>query len=148
MLKSLMLLSAVAIAAPAMAQTTGTATATAPASTNAAQPATPATAATPAPAGGAATAATPATPAEPANPADAVKQVVDAGWATYDTDTNSNLSKAEFGNWMTALREKSPPAEQAKVKDATAWNDAAFKKADADKNAQVSRVELEAFLKG
>ena len=151
-MKSLFLISAFALAAPAFAQTVG-----APASTNAAQAATPATPAQPpqpatdSPAAQGATAATPATPAEPAakatNAADAVAQVVSTDWSKYDADKNSGLSKEEFGNWMTALREQNP-AQKAEVKDVAGWTTAAFTQADKDKNGAVSQTELQGFLKG
>lgn len=150
-MKSLLLLSAIALTAPAAAQTAG-----APASTNAAQPANPASPATPAqtpqpvtdaPTAQGATPATPATSAEPAgNPADAVAQVVTSDWSKYDADTNDSLSKAEFGKWMTALQEQSP-AQKAQAKPA-GWTDAAFAQADKDKSGTVSRTELQTFLKG
>ncbi len=163
MLKSLLLMSAVAVAAPALAQSTAPAN-----STNAAQPAataTPATSAQPAatatPSTAAqqpTTAATPqadataapaaaATPAAPANSADAVAAVVSADWAKYDTDNDGSLSKAEFGAWMTALREQNP-AQKAAVKDAEAWTTAAFAMADKDKSGTVNKDELAGFLKG
>ncbi|GAO38230.1 hypothetical protein SCH01S_10_00400 [Sphingomonas changbaiensis NBRC 104936] len=157
MLKSLMLMSAVAIAAPALAQTA------APASTNTAQPAaaatpstaaqqpttaaTPAATATPQAAATAAptTAAAPA--AQPANSADAVAAVVSADWSKYDADGDGSLSKAEFGAWMTALRDQNP-AQKAAVKDAEAWTTAAFAMADKDKSGTVNKDELAGFLKG
>jgi hypothetical protein len=154
-----MLMSAVAIAAPALAQTSAPAsTAPAqPAATPAATAAQPATAATPStsaqqpttaatPEAGAtsapAAAATPAT-----NSSDAVAAVVSADWAKYDADNDGKLSKAEFGAWMTALREQNP-AQKAAVKDPEAWTTAAFAMADKDKSGAVSKTELEGFLKG
>ena len=156
-MKTLLMLSAIALATPAFAQTTG-----APASTNAAQPATPATGATPAqpatdaPTAQGATSAQPATPATPAAPsaeaapansADAVATVVSTDWSKYDADTNDGLSKDEFGKWMTALREQNP-AQKAAVKDVAGWTTAAFTQADKDKSGAVSKTELQGFLKG
>jgi len=161
MLKSLMLMSAVAIAAPALAQTT------APTSTNAAQPAAtptpsantaqPAATATPSTSAQQPTAAAtpqagatsaPAAAATPAtNSSDAVAAVVSADWAKYDTDNDGKLSKTEFGAWMTALREQNP-AQKAAVKDPEAWTTAAFAMADKDKSGAVSKDELAGFLKG
>lgn len=145
--KSLTLMSAIALAAPALAQTT------APASTNAAQPAAAATpsasAQQPTAAATPSSSATPSAqaPAAATNPADAVAAVVSSGWSQYDADGNSQLSKAEFGKWMDALREQNP-AQKAAVKDPAAWTAAAFAKADKDKSGGVSKTELEAFLKG
>jgi hypothetical protein len=169
MLKSVMLVSAVAIAAPALSQTA------APPSTNAAQPAatptaepataTPSTtaqqptaAATPAatatPSAAAQTTApaaseAPAAPAaeQPANSADAVAAVVSADWSKYDADSDGNLSKTEFGAWMTALREQNP-AQKAAVPDPEAWTTAAFAMADKDKSGAVNKDELAGFLRG
>lgn len=142
-MKSLLVLSAVALAAPAAAQTAG-----APASTNAAQPTTPATPATPAPQPATdAPGAQAATSATPANSTDAVAQVVSTDWSKYDADTNESLSKAEFGKWMTALQEQAPAAQKAQAKP-TGWTDAAFTQADKDKSGTVSKTELQAFLKG
>ena len=159
MLKSLMLMSAVAIAAPALAQTAAPASA----STNTAQPAaaatpstaaqqptaaaTPAAAATPQAADSAAPTTAAAPTAEPANSADAVAAVVSADWSKYDADGDGNLSKAEFGAWMTALRDQNP-AQKAAVKDAEAWTTAAFAMADKDKSGAVNKDELAGFLKG
>lgn len=148
MLKSILLVGAVAIAAPALAQE-----ATPPASTNAAQPE---TTAAPAPAeaatdAAASTAAQPATEQAPAtasaNPSNAVSAVIESDWAKYDADSNGSLSKEEFGAWMTALREQNP-AQKAQVTDVNAWTAAAFAMADKDKNGGVTRPELEGFLKG
>ncbi|MFD1612034.1 EF-hand domain-containing protein [Sphingomonas tabacisoli] len=158
-MKKILLGSAIVIAAPALAQTTAAPTA----STNAAQPAAaatpaataqqPTTAATPAaaatPSAAPAAAATPgASTAATAtsNPADAVAAVVSADWSKYDASGKGQLTKAEFGKWMEALREQNP-AQKAAVKDATAWTNAAFAKADKDKSGSVSKTELEAFLK-
>lgn len=164
MLKSLLLMSAVAIAAPALAQTAAPA-----ASTNAAQPAaaatpstaaqqptaaaTPAATATPSAAPQTAAPAASTAPAaataeqQPANSADAVAAVVSADWSKYDADKDGNLSKAEFGAWMTALREQNP-AQKAAVKDPEAWTTAAFAMADKDKSGAVDKTELAGFLKG
>ncbi|MBB3980673.1 Ca2+-binding EF-hand superfamily protein [Sphingobium fontiphilum] len=119
----------IAISAPAIAQDA------APASPQAAEPAT----ATP-------QAAQPA----PANPADAVASIVDGEFPSYDANGDGQLDQAEFGRWMTALKEQEmkatgkmlPPAE------VTAWASGAFTTADADKSASVSKVELVTYLSG
>jgi hypothetical protein len=166
-----MLVSAIAIAAPALSQTA------APASTNAAQPATAATPAQPAATAtpsttaqqptAAATPAANATPSaaaqntapavstapaaaaadQPTNSADAVAAVVSADWSKYDADSDGNLSKTEFGAWMTALLEQNP-AQKASVKDPAAWANSAFAMADKDKSGAVNKDELAGFLKG
>lgn len=153
MLKSFLLGGAILIAAPALAQTRAApapantaqpAAAVTPSSTTAQQPtaaATPATAATPS------AQAAPAAGSQPTNPASAVASVVESDWTKYDTDSNGQLSKAEFGKWMDALREQNP-AQKAAVKDPTAWTNAAFTQADKDKSGSISKAELEAFLKG
>ncbi len=50
--------------------------------------------------------------------------------------------KAEFASWMDTLKAKADPS----AKPNKAWNDAAFKKADSDKSASVTKTELASFL--
>lgn len=152
MLKSLMLASAIAIAAPALAQTTAPAAPAAkmpPASASAATgpaTATPTPSAPPAPTATATPSATP-TPETPTNSADAVTQVVERDWAKYDVNTDGVLSKEEFGAWMAAIRTKNP-AENQKPEDVSNWTNAAFAQADKDKSGSLTKMELEAFLRG
>lgn len=127
----------IAFTAPAIAQDI------APASPQAAEPA-PASPQTAQPA--------PASPqaAQPTNPADAVASVVDGEFPSYDANGDGQLDQAEFGRWMTALKEQEmkatgktlPPAE------VTAWVSGAFTTADTDKSASVSKVELVSYLSG
>lgn len=77
---------------------------------------------------------------------DAVAQAVNTQFATYDKDSDGALSKAEFAAWMTALKASTPAAAAETPAQKTAWNDAAFKQADGDKSATVSKVELASFL--
>lgn len=126
-----------AISAPAIAQDV------APASPQAADPApTSPQAAEPAPTSPQAT--------TPSNPADAVASVVEGEFPSYDANGDGQLDQAEFGRWMTALKEQEmkatgktlPPAE------VTAWASGAFTTADTDKSASVSKVELVSYLSG
>jgi len=89
-------------------------------------------------------------PAQPANPADAVASIVDGEFPSYDANGDGQLDQAEFGRWMTALKDQEmkatgktlPPAE------VTAWASGAFTTADTDKSASVSKVELVTYLSG
>ena len=93
------------------------------------------------------TAAVPATPATPAAKdstapnAGTVQSTVDAEWASYDTNSNSQLSRAEFDKWVTALQ--SAAGGKAPTRG---YLTSAFQKADADKTGGVSKPELVAFL--
>ena len=136
MMKTILLAGTMVIAAPALAQTQVpvTPTAAAPAQT------------APAPT------TTPTTPVETTPPAASaaptqtqVAQVVDQQFGTYDKDANGALSKAEFSAWMTALKAQANAKEADPAKE-TAWNDAAFRQADGDKSATVTKVELTGFL--
>lgn len=130
MMKTLLLAGTMAVAGPALAQT-----APAPAQTS------------PAPAASAATPAqtTPAPAATAAPTQTQVAAVVDQQFGTYDKDADGALSKAEFGAWMTALKTQAN-AKTATAAEEKAWNDAAFRQADGDKSATVSKVELTGFL--
>lgn len=165
MIKNILLAGTMMIAAPAFAQTApaaghGTA---APAPTVPASGSTTTGAATTAPQSATAQAAPATTPdataAQPASSQAAnatsssatpaptqVAQVVDQQFATYDKDGDGALSKAEFSAWMTALKSQAPTAPKESPAQQTAWNDAAFKQADGDKSASVTKTELTSFL--
>lgn len=153
MLKFAMLASAMMVAAPAIAQTApqgGMAPQTSPAMpgatvNNGADTGTVQTDPQAAPAQAApATADATTTAAQPSQ----VAQVVDQEFATYDKDGNGTLSKAEFAAWMTKLKSSTPDAKPLPAAKQTAWNNAAFKQADADKSASVDKTELTSFLNG
>ena len=169
MLKYALLGATMAITAPALAQTTATTPAadaataqTAPttAPTDAAAPGTtapmaqsaptaqpaPTTGSAPMGAAPAAQTADAAPAAEPAAPAEQVASVVDKEFGTYDKDTNGNLSEAEFGTWMVALKSQTDPTTDANAAATKSWNKAAFAQADADKSKSVSKTELAGFL--
>ena len=134
MMRTALLAGTLAIAAPALAQTQAPA----------AQPAPVPAQTAPAPT------TTMETPAQTATPAASttqtqVAQVVDQQFGTYDKDGNGALSKAEFSTWMTALKTQAN-AKAATAAAEAAWNDAAFKQADGDKSATVTKVELTGFL--
>ncbi|WP_375285609.1 EF-hand domain-containing protein [Sphingomonas sp.] len=75
-----------------------------------------------------------------------VASVIDTEFKTYDKDANGSLSKAEFAEWMNALKAKQPGGAGAMADPK--WNDAAFAQADTDKSAVLSKAELTAFLSG
>lgn len=136
----------IATSTAAVAQTTQPATDSPPPNTPVTTPSgtTPATPATPAdPATG--TAATPATPAVPggsetAAPTD-VAGIVAAEWASYDVDSNKQLSKAEFTKWITTLQS----ANGGKA-PTSAYLNGAFRSADTNKSGGVSEQELVKYL--
>ncbi|HET6536811.1 MAG TPA: EF-hand domain-containing protein [Sphingopyxis sp.] len=76
--------------------------------------------------------------------ADQVRSIVDQEFPSHDKDANGSLDAAEFAAWIGQLRAASPQPQP--VSDPTAWNEAAFKAADADASGQVSKDELVAFL--
>lgn len=137
MLKLALLAGAMTIAAHALAQTSPAQTQTAPSGAVAADPA--ATTSTPAPADQAAATTQPAS-------GDQVAQIVDKEFPTYDKSGKGSLTKAEFGQWMIALKSASDPTAKAASKETKAWVDAAFAQADTDKNKSVSKAELTGFL--
>lgn len=99
----------------------------------------PAPAPTPTPSG---TPVPPAT-AQSAAPED-VAAIVVARFDTFDRDRSGMLDRAEFGVWMDTLK-----TQRTMGTGTTAdprWNDAAFRRADADGSATVSRNELAGFL--
>lgn len=82
--------------------------------------------------------------AQPA--AGGVGSVVEQEFATYDKDSDGQLSKVEFSAWMDALKTKQP-AGSAAATDPT-YNAKAFAQADTDKSAALSKGELTSFLSG
>lgn len=158
MLKYVLLASAMTMAAPAVAQQSASMPQGAPATAasqpgTAAQPANTAQVAPATPTADPAT-GTPATPAQTAqtaqtepttqgtNEPDQVSAILDNEFPTYDKDQSGTLDKVEFASWMDALKAKANPGD----KPDKAWNTAAFKKADADKSAGISKTELATFL--
>ncbi len=76
-----------------------------------------------------------------AAPSSSVADVVTADFPKYDKDGSGELSKAEFGAWISEARSASGGA----APDKNALSEA-FVKADADKNKTVSASELTSFL--
>lgn len=165
MMKMILLAGTMIVSAPALAQTTAPTGQTAPgtmpstmqdsaaptATTPMQDPATTSTAPTTGTTGttaqaGAQAGAQPGAAATTSPTQTQVAQVVDQQFATYDKDGNGALSKTEFAAWMTALKSSSPSAKPASPAEETAWNDAAFKQADGDKSATVTKTELTSFL--
>ncbi|WP_322963030.1 EF-hand domain-containing protein [Sphingomonas fuzhouensis] len=100
-----------------------------------------------------ATSADPAQPtAEPAAPAQVqatgsqIAQVVDTQFPTYDKDGDGKLNKAEFAQWMVALKSQSDPSTKADAPATKKWIGSAFAQADTDKDKAVSKTELTGFL--
>ncbi|MGE7207147.1 EF-hand domain-containing protein [Sphingomonas sp. NPDC019816] len=146
MMKYAFLAGAMMVSAPVLAQTT-----TAPAQTTPAAPqSAPATMAEPAQA--AAPAADPAAPAQAAPEGQVqatgsqIAQVVDTQFPTYDKDGDGQLSKAEFTQWMVALKSQSDPSTKADAPATKKWVGTAFAQADTDKSKKVSKDELTGFL--
>lgn len=147
MMKYAFLAGAMMVSAPVLAQVTS-----APAQTTTATPQTaPATTAGPMQtAQPAADAATPtqAAPAEGQVQATGsqIAQVVDTQFPTYDKDGDGKLSKAEFAQWMVALKSQTDPSTKAEAPATKKWVGTAFAQADTDKDKTVSKTELTGFL--
>lgn len=94
----------------------------------------------------------PAEAAPPAaeTPAQAVARIVDTEFPAYDTNDDDQLDRSEFGRWMTALKGQEMKATGVGMtpEDLTSWIDGAFKTADTNKSAMVSKAELIAYLTG
>lgn len=94
--------------------------------------------------------------AEPAAPADGqvqatgsqIAQVVDTQFPTYDKDGDGKLNKAEFAQWMVALKSQTDPSTKADAPATKKWVGTAFAQADTDKDKAVSKTELTGFLQG
>ncbi len=74
-----------------------------------------------------------------------VVAIVSREFGAYDKNRSGALEKEEFTAWMAALKARSVEKPGAPTK---AWTEAAFKQADVDKSANVSRVELAGFFNG
>lgn len=167
MLKTALLVSALAITAPAFAQdapvqsnqqttspaqTPTTDPAAVPSDTGAPIPGAPVTdtaQATPATAPDAAPAQTAdagAAAATPVTGASQIAQVVETEFPTYDKNADANLDKAEFSAWMVALKSASDPATKASDPATKTWVNGAFASADTDKSKNVSKDELTKYL--
>lgn len=175
MLKTILLASAMAMTVPAVAQDTPQqmpqSTTTAPTQDNSvANPATAPMQQTPttqgAPIAGAPVtdpATTPADPAAAAAPTSTaststteaatpvtgetqIAQVVGTEFPTYDKNSDKALDKAEFGQWMVALKSASDPSTKAADPATKKWVDGAFASADTDKSKTVSQTELTKYL--
>lgn len=121
---------------PAPAQTTSAAPQEAPAtSADPAQTAQPATSTEAAPAGGQVQAT-----------GSQIAQVVDTQFPTYDKDGDGKLNKAEFAQWMVALKSQTDPSTKAEAPATKKWVGSAFAQADTDKDKTVSKTELTGFL--
>jgi len=157
MLKYAMLASAMIVAAPVAAQIVPQTGVTAPIAQ--AQSAVPGVAGSVTGSAGVGVQADPATGASAGVTADAgatttaaqpsqIAQVVDQEFASYDKDGDGALDKTEFAAWMDKLKASTPDAKPMPAAKQTAWNNAAFKQADADKSAKVDKAELTGFLSG
>ena len=111
-----------------------------------------------APQGATVTTADPAQAAQPAADASAstqgqvqangsqIAQVVDTQFPTYDKDGDGKLNKAEFAQWMVALKSQTDPSTKADAPATKKWVGSAFAQADTDKDKTVSKTELTGFL--
>ena len=109
---------------------------------------TPATAADPTQAAQPATDPAATTPAQGQVQAtgDQIAQVVDTQFPTYDKDGDGKLNRAEFGQWMVALKSQTDPSTKADAPATRKWIGTAFAQADTDKDKTVSKTELTGFL--
>jgi len=83
---------------------------------------------------------------QPAAGGTQVAQVVDTEFATYDKNKDGVLSRAEFGDWMVALKTASDPSTKAEAASTKTWVGQAFASADKDRSKTVSKTELTGFL--
>ncbi len=153
MLKMLLLAGTMTLAGPALAQT---APQTPPASTPDTAIATSPETTVPAPQAGdpsqAATAtpqtadATGTTTAPAAADATQVASAVDTQFGTYDKNGDGKLSRAEFADWMVALKTASDPSTNAQSAATKKWVGAAFAQADKDRNKVLDKAEVTGFL--
>lgn len=75
-----------------------------------------------------------------------IAQVVDTQFPTYDKDGDGKLNKAEFAQWMVALKSQTDPSTKADAPTTKKWVGSAFAQADTDKDKAVSKTELTGFL--
>lgn len=75
-----------------------------------------------------------------------IAQVVDTQFPTYDKDGDGKLNKAEFAQWMVALKSQTDPSTKAESPATKKWVGSAFAQADTDKDKEVSKTELTGFL--
>lgn len=75
-----------------------------------------------------------------------IAQVVDTQFPTYDKDGDGKLNKAEFAQWMVALKSQTDPSTKAEAPATKKWVGSAFAQADTDKDKTVSKTELTGFL--
>jgi len=121
--------------APAQTATTAPAPQTSP-SVTPAQPTAPAPAQS----------ATVAPAAKPAQQPEQVAMIVGKEFASYDADKSGELSQAEFGKWMIALRTASDASFDGNSAAAKTWVSQAFAAADTNKNRTISQGEMTALL--
>lgn len=143
-MKYAFLAGAMMAAAPVFAQTTTAPAQTSPAPVQAA----PTTAADPAQAAQPASDPATATPAQGQVQANGsqIAQVVETQFPTYDKNGDGQLSKAEFAQWMVALKSQTDPSTKADAPATKKWVGTAFTQADTDKSKAVSKAELTSFL--
>ncbi|MEK9211909.1 EF-hand domain-containing protein [Sphingomonas sp. 2378] len=144
MMKYAFLAGAMMASAPVFAQEATAPGQTSPAPVQAA----PATAADPTQAAQPATDPAATTPAQGQVQAtgDQIAQVVDTQFPTYDKDGDGKLNRAEFGQWMVALKSQTDPSTKADAPATRKWIGTAFAQADTDKDKTVSKTELTGFL--
>ena len=113
-------------------------------------PGAPAPGATPAPMSPDAPPTTAQAQPAPTNSATAVQTAINTGFGKYDADDDGNLTEAEFKTWIAALKTDEMKATGQSVNSAevTAYANAAFASADADKDQKVSKAEVTGFLGG
>jgi hypothetical protein len=88
-----------------------------------------------------------ATPAPAPAPA-VVAEAVETEFPRNDKDMNGRLSRAEFAAWMVRLKAQSDPSTRPDAPATQAWVASAWRLADRDRSAGVTRAELTGFFSG
>lgn len=83
---------------------------------------------------------------QPAATGNAVADLVESEFPSYDKDSDGKLSRTEFSAWMVALKAKSDPKASATAPATKTWVAGAWTTADKDKSASVTKAELTGFL--
>jgi hypothetical protein len=86
--------------------------------------------------------------AEPAPAPAVVAEAVKTEFPRNDKDMNGRLSREEFATWMVRLKAQSDPSTRPDAPATQAWVASAWRLADRDRSAGVTRAELTGFFSG